>query len=288
MHKKLRSLKYNDDSIMAVLEQALCEFKQFEWHQFLQPTGVGRWPMLLRFLILLVSALLMFSLVFALAMLLAPRVSVDEFAALQMLEEKAEVQRASNLSVATQQLQLERQSIFTNVLLQQGFSQGKDITQTMDVIRAAANASGVQLMFVTPEFTAGKDRAIVKLRARLALTSLDTFWFVLLQTSYHFSISGVLLELTEKAGVFELNLELTVPVAVDMAALDSAPTTMQLQQQALLAASKLRCVDTRVEKCSGEKDKQKTSPKGFLLRSAGSEFRYLVRDNKGHLRGVDE
>jgi hypothetical protein len=288
MHKQLRSLKYTADSAMAYLEQAIYEFKQFDWHQFLQPADVGRWPILLRFLILLVSVVLMLSLAFVLSRLLAPKVSVDEFATLQVLEEKVRVQRASNLSAATQQLQLERQSIFAQVLLQQGSSEGTDITQTMDVIKAAANASGVQLMSVTPKFMAGKDQAIVELKAQLELASLSTFWFVLLQTSHHFSLSEFLLELTEKAGVFELSLELTVPVAVGMAALDSAPTTIQLQQQASLAASKLLCANSLDKLCSGNKGKQKSSSKGFLLRSAGSEFRYLVRDNKGHLRGVEE
>lgn len=256
--------------------KACQELNNFDWRQLLNPATVGRWPVLARLLLLLLCALLIVRLMFTLSNMLAPPVSDDEYDVVTALEQNISAQHEQNIFANTQKRELNQRGFYWYALLQQEPVEVTDITQTMDVVRAAADASGLQLLSVAPELVADKGVAVMTVKARLTLSSLSLFWFLLSEAPVHFSITAIDLRHTQKPDIFELDMGVVVRVAADV----GAPTP-RLSQAAF--------ADDLPQPASGNSDAQnKASQKGFLTRSGSNQFLYLIRDEKGRLTRVEK
>ncbi|MDO8907720.1 MAG: hypothetical protein Q7W55_04375 [Pseudohongiella sp.] len=275
------------DSVHRQIRQAWYELKTFDWLQVLQPSGVGHWPALPRLVVLLFCALAALSLVFVVSVL-TPRTGAEDLAHLTAMEENIRIRQDQNSVIAARLLELRRQSFVSYAWLQHESAARADITQMMDVVRAAASVNGVHLLSVAPEIFPEKEQVLLRVSARVTLPSLSMFWLFLAETDSSFTINAFGLELTEKQDVFELNVDLLVPAA---SGIKPASIPSQRDRSALVGA---HSGDTEMsglcttELCSKQRRLKRAEPKGFLLRTGDSPFLYLIRDEKGHLKSVEE
>lgn len=244
------------------------ELAAFDWRQLLQPKDLGCWPWSVRALVLLVSALMSAALILLALFLLSPEVSDDEHAFLASMRDQITLQQADTLAAAVNQLELEQQSIFSSLLLQQYSARVMDITQTLDVVAATASASGVQLLSLVPAVSRDDGPVVMSLRARVELSALSAFWFQLSQTLASASLTELVLLRTEKPGLFELSIGLRVPVRP----LSDSPAS-RIDER--LADESLPPVPA-------------SPAKGFFMRADSAQFVYLVSDNKGRLRALGQ
>jgi hypothetical protein len=272
------------DSVSRQSAKAWHELLAFDWRRLRHPSAIGSWPALPRQSLLLFCALSVSGLVFTVSVMFMPAVSAEDYALMAALEHKVRIQQAENLHASTQQLELQRQSSISSALLQHDPSEKADITTTMDVVRAAAHISGVQLHVVVPQISPGNEQMIFQLSARTTLLVLSAFWLELLSTGYSFSVNALALQLTEKQDIFELNMTLSVPAAFEI-----RQPSYQYEARHFTESDEQEVSDLcRTELCAAQAKPSKKESEGFLLRSGSSKILYLVRDEKGHLRGVEQ
>lgn len=247
------------NSSCAALQRAWRELRTFDWQQLATPLHLGRWPALVRHLLLCLCCLAVVALILGLTVVALP----DARAAWQqrqLLEAAIQRQQQDNVALAARQMDIERHESALHWIIAASSPPG--VAQMMDVVRAALLQSGAELHALQLlELRSSPHR--LQVSAGVRLDSLPGLWRRLMGTSLDFTLAAFELNLPEpgrgKAPIYTLNMELLV----------------------LTDAASMTVLPTAPKRRSKHHD-------GFLLRSDQSQPLYLLRDAQGRLTRQEE
>lgn len=258
--------------IFQLCQQKISEARLFHWHQIGCVKNVGQWPLVPRAAFTAIAVLCICSATLIIPALLSPEIAEHELALAENLKQKALTLQTTNTLLAAQQLEQIKQDVFSGAVLQHISQRVTDITQTLELVQAAAIVSHVQLLSVEPEIatanntTSTTESAQLRMRARLTLPSLSVFWQQLSGSTVFFVPDYLHLESSEKPGVFDLSLVLNVQIGANFKGGETVAVAPLISNKTTSEPAKIRSI-----------------PKGFIQRAGGLQFLYVVTDEKGHL-----